>query len=195
MLAFRNAGDHDYVQFIQASELQMLPTFHIRLATAADAGLIARHRARMFQDMGQVPPHLFDEFLTACEQRLSAMFETNEYVGWLASSADQPNDVIAGAGVQLRMVPPHPLGNPESGFRMAEGRQAIIINVFTEPEWRRRGAAKLLLEEIIAWARVERLDSLVLHASEEGRALYEQLDFKASREMRLDWRRLASPNE
>ncbi len=166
--------------------------FAIRLATAADTALIARHRARMFQDMGQVPAHLFDKFLARCAERLRAMFEANEYVGWFAQPNEEGNKVIAGAGVQLRMVLPHPFGDPASGFRMAEGRQAIIINVFTEPEWRRRGAAKLLLEEIIAWACAQKLDSLVLHASAEGRGLYEKLDFKASSEMRLHWRRLAS---
>ena len=92
------------------------------------------------------------------------------------------------------MVLPHPFGDLESGFKIADGRQAIIINILTEPEWRRRGAAHLLLQEIMAWAFAERLDSLVLHASREGRALFEQLDFKASNEMRLDWGRLARPN-
>jgi len=169
--------------------------FDIRLATAADAALIAWHRARMFQDMGQVPAHLFDEFRAQCEERLRAMFEAREYVGWLAQPNDEPNKVVAGAGIQLRMVLPHPFGDLESGFTIADGRQAIIINVFTEPEWRRRGAAHRLLQEIIAWAFEQRLDSLVLHASREGRALYEQLDFKASNEMRLDWRRLARPND
>jgi hypothetical protein len=42
-----------------------------------------------------------------------------------------------------------------------------------------------LMEEIITWARAQRLDRLVLHASEEGRTLYEALGFKASNEMRL----------
>ncbi len=173
----------------------MQPRFAIRHAAVSDAALIARHRARMFQNMGQVPARLFADFLANCEARLRALFETGEYVGWLATPNDEPDEVIAGAGVQLRNVLPHPFGDPESGFTMAEGRQAIIINVFTEPEWRRRGAAKLLLQEIIAWAREQKLDSLVLHASREGRALYEQLDFKTSSEMRLDWRQLARPND
>ncbi len=168
----------------------MAEHFAIRLATPADAGLIARHRARMFQDTGEMPAHLFEKFLARCKARTRAMLEEGEYIGWLASPSDEPGRVIAGAGVQIRQVLPHPVGDPEKGFTIAEGRQAIIINVFTEPAWRRRGAAKLLLEEIIAWARERELESLVLHASEEGRALYEQLDFKASREMRLNWRRL-----
>lgn len=144
----------------------------------------------MFQDMGRVALPLFDPFLERCEARLRSMFETGEYVGWLATPSGEPETVIAGAGVQLRKVLPHPLGDPALGFTIAEGRQAIIINVFTETEWRRRGAAKVLVEEIIAWTHDRGLESLVLHASEEGRALYEQLGFKLSNEMRLDWRQL-----
>lgn len=165
------------------------PIFQIRLASTADAALIARHRARMFQDMGQIPAHLFDEYLAYCEVRLRAMFQTNEYKGWLASPNGQPDDIIAGAGVQLRQVLPHPLGDPENGFSIGRGRQAIIINVFTEPDWRRRGVAKLLLQEIISWTREQQLDSLILHASQQGRALYERLGFKASNEMRLSLQR------
>jgi GNAT superfamily N-acetyltransferase len=173
-----------------------MPTrFDIRLATAADAALIAWHRARMFQDMGRVPAHLFDKFRAQCEERLRAMFETREYVGWLAQPNEEPNKVIAGAGIPLRMVLPHPFGDSESGFTIADGRQAIIINVFTEPGWRRRGAAKLLLQEIIAWAREERLDSLILHASQDGRTLYEQLGFTASNEMRLPGKEIKAPPE
>jgi GNAT superfamily N-acetyltransferase len=43
----------------------------------------------------------------------------------------------------------------------------------------------MLLQRIIEWARAERLDRLVLHASEEGRALYERFGFVTSNEMRL----------
>ena len=68
---------------------------------------------------------------------------------------------------------------------IADGRHAIIINVFTEPEWRRRGVARLLMNEIIAYARRERLDRLVLHASDQGRALYDQMGFVLNNEMRF----------
>ena len=42
-----------------------------------------------------------------------------------------------------------------------------------------------LLERIIEWAKQERLDRLVLHASEKGRNLYERLGFVATNEMRF----------
>ena len=95
---------------------------------------------------------------------------------------------MAGVGVQLRRVLPHPVGEPGGEIAIAEGRHAIVINVFTEPDWRRRGLATLLMKQIIGWARAERLNRLVLHASDEGRAVYERLGFIQTNEMRFkDW--------
>jgi GNAT superfamily N-acetyltransferase len=51
---------------------------------------------------------------------------------------------------------------------MADGRQALVVNVFIKPQSRRRGLARLLMERIIAWSREQRIESLVLHASDQG---------------------------
>ena len=163
----------------------MSEQFHVRLATPADAETIGRHRARMFQDMGDVPPHLFEEFCARSRDRLHDQLTTGEYVGWLASAKDTLDKIIAGAGAQLRQVLPHPLTSPNGDSAISEGRHAIILNVFTEPEWRRRGVAALLIQHIIDWSREQRLDRLVLHASAEGRALYERLGFIATNEMKF----------
>jgi GNAT superfamily N-acetyltransferase len=159
--------------------------FEIRRATVADAEIIARHRARMFQEMGLVPDHLFNSYKTDCETRLRKMLATGEYVGWLASPNGLSGQIVAGVGAQLRNVLPHPVEDPGGEVSIAEGRHAIIINVFTEPQWRRHGVAKRLLAQLIAWARGERLDRLVLHASDEGRALYEKIGFIQTNEMRF----------
>jgi GNAT superfamily N-acetyltransferase len=87
--------------------------------------------------------------------------------------------------VIIRVVPPFPHRDEDGKITIAEGRQGLIVNVFTEPEWRRSGIAKLLMKEIIAWSREQSLDDLVLHASDRGRALYEQLGFVLTNEMRL----------
>jgi len=41
------------------------------------------------------------------------------------------------------------------------------------------------MNTIIAWSCKQNLDGLVLHASDDGRALYEQLGFISTTEMRL----------
>ena len=163
----------------------MSQEFRIRQATADDAAVIGWHRVRMFQDMGLVPDELFESFRTKALDRLSKALASGEYVGWLVSEANAPEKIIAGAGVIIREVPPFPHRHENGEITIAEGRQGLIVNVFTEPEWRRRGIAKLLMTEIIAWSRAQNIDDLILHASDHGRALYEQLGFVLTKEMRL----------
>lgn len=157
----------------------------IRLASLADVDVIAEHRARMFDEMGQVPSDAFETLRAKSRKRLHDFLKRGEYVGWLAVPAQRPEIIAGGAGVQLREVLPHPLSSANEGNKIAEGRHAIILNVFTEPDWRHQGIAVLLLQRVIEWARAERLDRLVLHASEAGRPLYERLGFVGTSEMRL----------
>jgi RimJ/RimL family protein N-acetyltransferase len=158
--------------------------FLVRRADVADAAVIARQRARMFQDMGDISAETFDEFVAASQQWTEHALGGGEYIGWLAAPKERPDLIVAGAGVQRRTVAPHPCRPPRDGA-FAQGRHAIVINVFTEPEWRRRGAARQLMEELLRWAREEKLDRLVLHASDEARSLYARLGFIATNEMRF----------
>jgi GNAT superfamily N-acetyltransferase len=157
--------------------------FAIRRAQLSDAAVIALHRARMFQEMGDVPPEMFEPLRSGAERWLREAFARGEYVGWLATSASS-TEVIAGVGVQLRRVAPHP-AKINGKAAIGQGRHAIVINVFTEPAWRRRGLGELLMKEIIEFAKAERLDRLVLHASKHGRGLYERLGFVATNGMRF----------
>ena len=160
-------------------------SFLVRKARLEDAPSIARHRARMFQDMGEISSATFEDFVREARVWLEQALANGEYVGWLGVPRDKPEVIAGGAGVQLRQVAPHPC-RPSKAGAFAKGRHAIVINVFTEPEWRRRGLARLLMEKIISWAGTERLDRLVLHASDDARRLYEQMGFVATNEMRYE---------
>jgi GNAT superfamily N-acetyltransferase len=156
-------------------------SFRVRRATPRDADIIAWHRARMFEDMGDVSREAFEILRTKACTKLEQWLQKEKYIGWIATPADQPEIVVAGAGVQLQPILPRPVNVSTIG----EGRQGTIVNVFTEPRWRRRGIASLLIQEIIIWSRNQQLDRLILHASNEGRSIYEKLGFVASNEMRL----------
>jgi RimJ/RimL family protein N-acetyltransferase len=158
--------------------------FAIRRAATADAPVVARHRARMFQDMGEIPAAMLDDFVAASREWTERALADGEYLGWFAIPKSQPDTIVAGAGVQLRQVPPHPCRPAKEGV-FAKGRHAIVLNVFTEPEWRNRGVAMLLMNEIVRWARDEKIDELVLHASAQARRLYEKMGFVATNEMRF----------
>ena len=45
--------------------------------------------------------------------------------------------------------------------------------------------ATMLIKEVIKWSKSEQLDWLTLHASDEGRAVYERLGFTVNNEMRF----------
>jgi GNAT superfamily N-acetyltransferase len=163
----------------------MTSDFQVRLATPADLEIISHHRACLFTDMGELPAELFESFLAQSKETLNQMFGRGQYIGWLASPQDQPGKIVAGAGVHLRDVSPHPQPDANGKIDIVSGRQAIIQNVYTEPAWRRRGLGTLLMKEIISWSRKTGIDSLVLHSSDEGRALYEKLGFIPTTEMRF----------
>ena len=155
--------------------------FRIRRASAQDSDIISWHRARMFQDMGDVSGRAFEILRAKVRTRLEEWIDNGNYIGWLATPADEQQMIVAGAGVQLQRILPRPLDVSTIG----EGRQGTIVNVFTEPQWRQRGIASLLIKEIIIWSKSEQIDRLVLHASDKGRSIYERIGFVASNEMRL----------
>lgn len=157
----------------------------IRRATLADGEVVAYHRAAMFLAMGSATPEMLDCLISETGAYLCDAMRRDEYIGWLASLASRPDEIVAGAGVQVRRVLPFPRRRPDGRVDVAEGRQALVVNVYTEPMFRRRGLARCLMQEILAWAQQARLDSLVLHAAPDGRPLYEQMGFAATNEMRF----------
>jgi GNAT superfamily N-acetyltransferase len=170
---------------VLAKCLPMSESITIRTATVADRLVIAHHRTAMFVDMGW---SLDEERAAALRVTTASWLEQamprGEYVGWLAQSEAAPERVVAGAGVQLRRILPFPRRLIDGTVSIAEGRQAIVVNVYTEPEFRRRGTARRLMETVIGWARSVRLESLVLHAAPDGEALYRSLGFERTNEMR-----------
>jgi GNAT superfamily N-acetyltransferase len=159
--------------------------FHVRPATSGDLATIAQHRSALFIEMDRMTPSLAGVLTDATVAYLSTAMPSGEYVGWLATRAAAPSQVVAGCGVQVRKVAPFPWRFPARGEVLAAGRQALIVNVYTEPEFRRLGLARRLLTTVVDWARTHQIDSLILHATPSGRPLYESLGFVESNEMRF----------
>ena len=157
----------------------------VRRATERDAQVVARHRAAMFRDMGTLPPEQGPPLERAAEAYFRRAIPAGSYVGWLATPEGRPTEVIAGAGIQLReMIPRLQLDRTAVDL----GPQGLIVNVYTEPAWRRRGIAELLMREILTFTETHGIDNVVLHASAGGRALYERLGFRQTNEMRYEVR-------
>jgi GNAT superfamily N-acetyltransferase len=158
-----------------------MDAFTIRLAERHDVATIARHRAEMFRDIGDLHHDHYDALVRATREYLTQAIDAGEYVGWLANPFDRPDVIAAGAGLQIRTLMPRP---DRGGTSLIGGRQGLIVNVFTERPYRRLGLARQLMERVLAWAKEHHIGSVVLHASSEGRTLYDQLGFVPTSEMR-----------
>jgi len=131
--------------------------------------------------MGTLRGDAYQAMLTAAQSYFERAIPAGEYHGWLATPPDRPREIIAGAGVLLTTLLPTPAGG---GTDVSRGPQGLIMNVFTEKGWRRRGLATLLVRHVLGWARERGVARLVLHASDEGRPLYLGLGFVENNEMR-----------
>jgi GNAT superfamily N-acetyltransferase len=151
-----------------------MPDIAIRTAKLADMPALIRHRRRMFEDMGEGDVATLDAMCKGAEEYFAKALKDGSYRGWLA---EEEGRIIGGGGIVISPWPASPLD--------AQPRRAMILNIYTEPEYRRRGIARRLMQVILDWLRQEEFSTVALHASNEGRALYESLGFQPTNEMRL----------
>ena len=148
--------------------------FETRLATAADAELIAGQRRSMFVDAGQAEDAtlqaMVENFVVWVRPRLS----DGSYVGWIVEEGER---VVAGAGMWVMDFPPH--------WMDAEPRRAYLLNFYVEPAFRGHGLAYELLKTAVEDARRRGIKVVSLHASKFGRPLYERNGFEPTNEMLL----------
>ncbi len=98
----------------------------------------------------------------------------SDFEAWLAEAEGRP---VGSAAVMWFAHPPSPV-NPI-------GLEAYILNVFTEPAWRRRGVARALMERLVDEARARGVKRIWLRASDDGRPLYESMGFRESNYLQL----------
>jgi GNAT superfamily N-acetyltransferase len=147
----------------------------LREAGLGDLETILHHRRSMFRDMSEGSVEELDRMVEVARPWLARALADGSYRHWLA--VDSYGAVAGGGGVLLSPWP----ANPHDACT----ERAVILNVYTEAEFRRRGVALRVMQVILEWIKSYGLQSVNLHASEEGRALYERLGFSATNEMRL----------
>lgn len=148
---------------------------NIRETTLDDAPEVMRHRRFMFRDMGFRDEAALDAMQASSEPYIVARMKDGTYRGWFAQTSD--GKITGGGGVLL-----YPwVSNPRDPNPM----RAYLLNVYVYQEFRRQGLARRLMQVMVEWCRAQGFSTVWLHASDEGRALYESMGFAATNEMRL----------
>lgn len=157
----------------------MPDAYTVREATLEDAHAIAHHRAAMFAEIDGT-----DETGTALVRAatldwLREAMPRGEYRAWVAEA---DGAIVAGVGLHVRPILPRLAPDGRTLLPEVYGH---VVNVYTEAAWRRRGIADALMRRLIDDGAAHLPRGITLHASRDGRPLYEQLGFVATNEMRL----------
>jgi GNAT superfamily N-acetyltransferase len=148
--------------------------FRTRPATTRDLPVLRRHRDGMFRDMGWTDEPALREADFAYGRWACSRLKSRTFFAWLAFS---PGGGLAASGaVWLRDQQPGP----------RRGRPLpYLLSMFTEPAFRRKGAAKAIVLAATQWAKKRGYPKFLLHASKMGRGLYAQLGWQRTWEMEL----------
>ncbi len=150
----------------------------IRPAKLSDIAALIRHRRMMWWELGRRDETALDLMELAANEYFRAAVADGSYLGFLAE--DSSGAVVGGGGI---VVSPWP-----GVLNQRQPRRATILNMYVDRKHRRKGVARALMEAMIAWCRENEFAYVSLHASEQGRHLYEKLGFKPTDEMRLELR-------
>jgi GNAT superfamily N-acetyltransferase len=153
-----------------------MPTYTVRRATLADLGVLVEHRVRMFDDMGvlAMPGADRDRLTVDFRTWVADALRDGTYLAWLVDAQDRDGAprAVAGAGATIIPWPPGPF--------YSTGRLAFVYNVYTEPDHRRRGLGRMLMEAVHAYCRTEGIGSVALNASTFGQPLYASMGYRVA---------------
>jgi GNAT superfamily N-acetyltransferase len=151
-------------------------TYSVREATLADAPVLASQRRQMFDSIAPLPNGDGDRLEAAILRYITQAMPAGTFRSWVV---EHQGAIVAGGGLQLRTLMPRPDyvdGEPEG----------LIVSMWTDPDHRRRGLGRLVVDAILGWGRSNGVTRFTLHASNDGRPLYELYGFAQTNEMRRE---------
>jgi GNAT superfamily N-acetyltransferase len=150
-------------------------SFKLCYAGRDDIDLLLAHRQSMWLD---IHPELEREVKGSermTRDWIEKQLSKSKLVGFIAKT---PGGKVAGSGcVWIREEQPRPTsGHLEVPY---------LMSMYTVKMFRRKGVGKLIVKGAMKWSREHGYERIILHASREGRPLYEGLGFEPANEMRF----------
>lgn len=139
---------------------------NIRKATIEDIDILLKLRFDyLVTDKGELT-ELEENLIRAQLQTYFKKHINEDFIAILATIDDK---VVSSAFLAISEKP----ANPAS----ITGKTGTLLNVFTYPEYRRRGIATKVISQIIEQAKQLGLSSIDLSATKDGKPVYEKLGF------------------
>jgi GNAT superfamily N-acetyltransferase len=152
----------------------MDPVIYYRRATSGDIEILMELRLAFLAELSNADPT--DVALrTAISKYFADSMSAGDFTGFLAQADDR---IVSVGGL---IYDQHAPSN-----RNPTGREGYIMNMYTVPEFRRRGIGSRILEMLVEEARQNRCGKIALHAVPGAKGIYEKFGFApVDTEMRL----------
>lgn len=140
-----------------------------RKAISADIENLIRLRIAFLKEVQKPETRQIDDatLKVALRTYFTLSLTNDSFVAWLAVYEDE---IVATSGLCFNQIAP--------GFTLPDGKVAYILNIFTLPEWRGQGLGKQIFDHILQEAKDRGYKRISLHATEDGRAIYEKFGFR-----------------
>ena len=157
----------------------MEPHITYTLATAADTDVMIHYRITLLDAVPGMEHSAEEE--QALRESLKVYFPeamaNGSYVCWLAWADGNF------AGISGMVVYDRP-----ASYKCPTGRAGYILNMYTHPQYRKRGICSTLLQKLLLHAKDNGISVLALHASEEGEPVYRKHGFKEPASLVMEMR-------
>ncbi|MGG1292827.1 GNAT family N-acetyltransferase [Bacillus smithii] len=145
----------------------------IKAATIDDIPAITLLKLKMFREV-RMEHILLDGFIQEVEKTYKELYKSCKAKHFIIKN---DNKVIACAGAFIKEDIPYCF--------FKERKYGFIGDVYVEPDFRKKGYARILTNSVIKWLTEQEIKTIRLLASDNARKLYESLGFKGTDEMVL----------
>ena len=109
-------------------------------------------------NMSEVQKQSYEYYLKA--------LKNNTHIAYLVFNE---NSIVGSGGISFFQVMPT--------YHNPNGYKAYIMNMYTHPDYRRRGIAYKMLDILVNEAKIKDINAISLEATEMGRPVYEKYGF------------------
>ena len=139
----------------------------IRRVEGNDIPLMAAARINYLTEM---QGERSEEYLQELQQNLQSFFKQTMSEGsFFALQAEYEGKIVSYGGMILKKIP--------GDLNQSSYLEGEILNMYTLPEYRRRGISSLVLKKLLEEARIMGLSKVALHCSKTGELLYRKFGF------------------
>ncbi len=138
-----------------------------RKATLQDKDELVKLRIEFVKEVQKVTEADKDNQLTlALQEYFQTSMTDGSFVSWLAIEDDK---IVGTSGICFYYLP--------ASYKNLTGKTAYIMNMYTLPEYRGRGIANTLFQNIVNEAKIRGCTKISLNATDMGRPIYTKYGF------------------